>query len=1635
MKPILTHIFAGLFLLLASQASGQLTTSFVVTSPATPSPYPIGTKLVVELRVTNFMNIESMQFPISFNKNVLKFDSLTNSVFSNWSAGNFTSPANSGKIGISWDGFSNGANMPFTFPNGTAIFKLNFTVTGNGESTINIAPSAAPPVIDVIGNNGLQITLIYQSGGTPNLILGDGPPPPPPLVGFKVIANKIYIPQGERGCMPVTVNDFDNIASMQWALHWDNTVINYECTRRYNLSGLSGSDIVPSQVAPATLVLAWADPAGTGVTVPDGGRIVDICFKAIAAPGAATTITIDGIGMPPSAGGAEAYNGSSINVWTAANHPNGASGVSNTVLVNPNPVSPFDPTYTVDKVDAAPNTLACVNVRVKNVTAITNSEFALSYNPLELTYVKTEFLPNPLNLALANHITHVANPGVVKFLWSNTNGATVQTDTSIFRSCFTVIAPAGTTSNIAFTSTACPTVTGIGTAKAAGGVPMGMVNGWIKSVPTGPDLVATHVKCFGGATGSIALTNPPSTTATAYVWAGPGINPTNQGMEDPTGLLAGTYTVTVTYSNATTGTRSITIDQPTAALTQTNTINTVSCFLGTNGAINLTPVGGTVPYTYLWSNGATVQDPTGLGVDFYSVTTTDANACTVVTSNIVMTGFSEIKLPNTAANLIITPVTCAGLSNGSIDVNPTGGAGGYTYLWTGGSTGKQLANKPAGSYAVTVTDINGCSKVFSNLTIPSPQPLTCVLVGKTDVKCVGSSTGTADITLGGGTGTLSVCWSTGVGPCASNMVDPNNLPAGTYTPIVTDEKGCTTTITNVVIEAPTNGAITVTGTGTSAQCFGQNTGSINLNVSGGWAGAYTYQWDNTNPSLPDPLPIEDPIGVPPSVYVVTVTDSGQCTTTQSVTVGGPQTDITAATTLGNVKCFGASDGSIDLNLTGGNGGAYTVIWSGGQTGEAITGLAPGTYQPTVTDNQMCTKVLSGITVTGPAQLQIDTTIAAANPNNGSIVLTILSGGTPGFTYLWSNGATTKDLANLSVGTYTVTITDANTCVRTASFSVPSGNVLGGATFTTKPSCNQDGCIELTLPATAAGQTPFTLNWGGVGGPIQVSTLTPSICSLKPGVYNVTVTAANGNTLVIPAITIDQSDPASVDVNTTNPFSGLVKNGKITLTPAQGVICNLTYQWGPLPLNATTNEVTNLGQGTYFVTITNPCSQCTTVRQFTLEYSPLGVAINGAGGMISPDCSNNPTGSINITVQGGNPPYTYIWTGPNSFTETTEDISDLYPGVYSVVATDLDSRTVTASFTLTSLSNLNITNVNETSLYGPFQVSGATVCDGEASVVFTAGAGNSVIEWSNGATGVSNTTLCGGPYSVTITDAAGCSTVWSDELTAPPAIAAQAETVGVKCNEDCDGTAKVSPVGGVPPYALSWSTGQIDPIVFANGFSKAVNLCGGDYTVTVTDKNQVDFVLTVNVPEPPPIEASFAATAPRNFNACDGDILIDVTGATFPITYVWSGSFGHTGDGERAEELCSGEFVQFIITDANGCTAYASDSVPYPEDGCFRVSPVITPGQQDGKNDFVIITCIETASENHMEIYNRWGQLVFESDSYSNNDTDLEHNWNGLNSSGAPLAEGVYYYVLTFSYLDDQGNTQEGTRKGAINLLR
>ncbi|MEY3195541.1 MAG: hypothetical protein RIQ78_1638, partial [Bacteroidota bacterium] len=199
---------------------------------------------------------------------------------------------------------------------------------------------------------------------------------------------------------------------------------------------------------------------------------------------------------------------------------------------------------------------------------------------------------------------------------------------------------------------------------------------------------------------------------------------------------------------------------------------------------------------------------------------------------------------------------------------------------------------------------------------------------------------------------------------------------------------------------------------------------------------------------------------------------------------------------------------------------------------------------------------------------------------------------------------------------------------------------------------------------------------------------------------------------------------------------------------------------------------------------------------------------------------------------------------------------------------------------------------------------------------------------------------------------------------------------------------------------------------------------------VTDANGVTKVLPVSVPDAEPIEVTFTGIDPNSYNSCDGERIAFVTGAAEPITYIWASNFGHNGSKERAENLCAGEVLSYVITDNDGCSISVMDTVPYPEDGCFRVRPVLTPEEQDGNNDFTLITCIETVKHT-VEIFNRWGQLVFQTDGYSNDFGDPIHTWTGVTRTGQSLPEGVYYYVLTFT--DDEGNPHQ--LKGHINLLK
>ncbi|MFC0776460.1 SprB repeat-containing protein, partial [Terrimonas alba] len=284
------------------------------------------------------------------------------------------------------------------------------------------------------------------------------------------------------------------------------------------------------------------------------------------------------------------------------------------------------------------------------------------------------------------------------------------------------------------------------------------------------------VLCFGNTTGSVDLSVSGGTTPYTYVWSN------GAATQDITALAAGTYTVTVTDNNNCTATTSVTITQPAAALALTSSKVDVLCFGNATGSIDLTVSGGTTPYSYVWSNGATTQDITALAAGTYSVTVTDNNNCTATAS---------VTIGQPAAALALTSskvdVLCFGNATGSIDLTVSGGTTPYTYVWSNGATTQDITALAAGTYSVTVTDNNNCTATAS-VTIGQPAAALALTSSKVDVLCFGNATGSIDLTVSGGTTPYSYVWSNG-----ATTQDITALAAGTYSVTVTDNNNCTAT--------------------------------------------------------------------------------------------------------------------------------------------------------------------------------------------------------------------------------------------------------------------------------------------------------------------------------------------------------------------------------------------------------------------------------------------------------------------------------------------------------------------------------------------------------------------------------------------------------------------------------------------------------------------------------------------------------------------------------------------------------------------------------------------------------------------------------------------------------------------------
>jgi len=394
-------------------------------------------------------------------------------------------------------------------------------------------------------------------------------------------------------------------------------------------------------------------------------------------------------------------------------------------------------------------------------------------------------------------------------------------------------------------------------------------------------------------------------------------------------------------------------DPPVAMVTTTDS----GCNGDNNGTASVTVTDGTPPFSFLWSNGEITQTISNLAPDSYSVTVTDG-------ANLADSDMGTVEEPPVInASINITNVRCNGESNGSIDLEISGGNNSFSYAWSNGDITEDLEDIPAGIYSVTVSDAPSCVRIFTDIVVEEPDVLTAV-VDVIDVNCNGNNNGEIAVTPSGGTAPYLYDWSDG----ASGPIN-NNLIPGTFSVTVTDVNMCMYIESDLVVAEPDVLVANVTSTNETSS--GAADGTATANPVGGNI-PYFYLWSNGE----NTQTITDLIAGP---YTVTVTDNKNCLSTETVVVQAGNCDILAQVNSVAASCTNSMDGNAIVILTGGDE-PFRYIWSSGDTTQMVDDLGPGGYQVTVTDVNNCIAIASGTVVV------IDTQSPIANGQSATVYL-------------------------------------------------------------------------------------------------------------------------------------------------------------------------------------------------------------------------------------------------------------------------------------------------------------------------------------------------------------------------------------------------------------------------------------------------------------------------------------------------------------------------------------------------------------------------------------------------------------------------------------------------------------------------
>ncbi len=1285
-------------------------------------------------------------------------------------------------------------------------------------------------------------------------------------------------------------------------------------------------------------------------------------------------------------------------------------------------------TLTVSQESAtAPGEEVCVSIVADGFTDVLAMQFDILIDTAQLDFQDMIVLAPGLEESLSSQISS----GNIRFSWSDDQGvaSTLPDGTILYELCFTTLAE-NDFAQVAFSpdyvlEIYSGSATLIPTLFLSGGVHLGpgphpQLN-WTNYCQTTSNCQALSVNPVGG--------QAPYT----YAWTGPD-NFTSTLPYIPTGSPNGFYDLLVTDANGTTTTALVGPIESTWGFHADANLTDDDCDNPGTGAIDITPNNGFPPYTFLWSNGATTEDLTNLDGGTYTLTITDDNGCTTVS-----TWEIELLNPDVDFSILETPANCLG-GLGAIDLS-VNDAGNYSFAWSNGATTEDLDDLMPGYYTVILTDTNsGCTDT-GEATIISGEFIPTYFYN------CDPNTGEAELFVDNGMGdqVYTFEWSTGAVTTGTLTSSINGLTEGAYSVTVTgQDSGCSAVIDPININcqggSPTSACVQFIASheGSSGPgdevCVDVTTRNFNHISSFQYAMTWNanvldfvdvtnefdigLQHNNTSAevaffsfvsneldgnTLPDEallyqicfsvvgstgsssavsfdgnilffettqeLPNTIPNLIPTSFWSGSV-----------VSDGSPNNTLSLAGGCAGGGCGGT--GQLDLTIGGGQP-PYAYNWAGPNGFSATTEdidqvVTPGSYYLTVTDD-------AGAVLYAAFQSENGTLAVIGSVTNddgctatpdGNIVLAV-NGGVSPYTYEWSNGEAGADISDLNAGVYTVTVTDVNGCVQTASYTVEEDDLaLTVQSDVDHPDCNiTNGSIALTVPGNP---DDFTFEW-------STGATTNVISDLPEGMYTVTISEVNGNCEAVKTY-------------------GLIE---LELSLSTGYECNLpggaelaavlwnnnelfAFEWstGEIVYDSLYATIDSLANGNYGVTVTGQTSGCTVVVDpVVVDCTPPVISDCFALITQSTNANSGEQICVPITTQG----FANIWgiQFSMSWDPTVLDFSNVqnfaFPnlGVSNFGADFTDSGILAFSWVSQNMVTGDDLSDGSTFFEVCFDVVGAVGTSSafrfsedmlafeviDVSGVFGFNGVNAQVHVDDTTVPVSISALCGTgsgcsgsntgsvdvavdggylPYTFTWTDEVGTVVSTSEDLAGVPAGAYFLEVLDANgtavdvvvnldpsvieigsstvtnllCNDDGSGGINLDVSSDWMPLTFAWSNGADTEDIS--------NLQAGAYTLTATDASGCALVETFFVSEPTPIDIAAAHTCPSAAGG-DGAFDVTVTGGTGGYAFAWSN--GATQ--QNISGLANGTYT-LTVTDFNACSTMAS----------YYVGDCVWPGDTD-----------------------------------------------------------------------------------------